>query len=83
MAKLNELQITQKVKTIIMEMLGVDEQEVTMDANFIHDLGADSLDSVELVMSAEEEFGIEIPDDDAEKLTTVKAAVDYLVRRLT
>ena len=67
-----------KIKTIIVEQLGVDEEEVTMDANFIHDLGCDSLDTVELIMAFEEEFRIEISDDDAEKITTVQQAVDYI-----
>jgi len=67
-----------KVKGIIVEQLGVDEEEVTMEASFTDDLGADSLDIVELVMAFEEEFGIEIPDDDAEKISTVKNAVDYI-----
>jgi len=68
-----------KVKGIIVEQLGVDEEEVTMDASFVDDLGADSLDTVELVMAFEEEFGLEIPDEDAEKITRVKEAVDYIV----
>src|SRR5215213_3232671 len=67
-----------KVKSIIVEQLGVDEEEVTPDASFVDDLGADSLDTVELVMAFEEEFGIEIPDEDAEKITRVKEAVEYI-----
>jgi len=67
-----------KVKKIIVEQLGVDESEVTPDAHFIDDLGADSLDTVELILSFEEEFDISIPDEDAEKLETVGKAVDYL-----
>ena len=67
-----------KVKSIIVEQLGVDEEEVTPDASFVDDLGADSLDTVELVMAFEEEFGIEIPDDDAEKITRAKEAVEYI-----
>ena len=67
-----------KVTGIIVEQLGVDEEEVTMDASFVDDLGADSLDTVELVMAFEEEFGLEIPDEDAEKITRVKEAVDYI-----
>jgi len=67
-----------KVKDIIVEQLGVDEEEVTMEASFTDDLGADSLDIVELVMAFEEEFGIEIPDEDAEKIATVKDAVTYI-----
>ncbi len=67
-----------KVKNIIVEQLGVDESEVTVDAHFIDDLGADSLDTVELILSFEEEFDISIPDEDAEKLETVGKAVKYL-----
>jgi len=67
-----------KVRQIIVEQLGVDEAEVTPTASFIDDLGADSLDTVELVMAFEEAFDIEIPDEDAEKMTTVKDAVDYI-----
>ena len=67
-----------KVKSIIVEQLGVDEDEVTLDASFTDDLGADSLDIVELVMAFEEEFGIEIPDEEAEKISTVRQAVDYI-----
>ncbi len=70
--------IADKVKGIIVEQLGVDEEEVTPDASFVDDLGADSLDTVELVMAFEEEFGLEIPDEDAEKITSVKEAVDYI-----
>src|SRR6266699_2377583 len=70
--------VADKVKSIIVEQLGVDEEEVTPDASFVDDLGADSLDTVELVMAFEEEFGIEIPDEDAEKITRVKEAVDYI-----
>ena len=66
------------VKKIIVEQLGVDESEVTANANFIDDLGADSLDTVELILSFEEEFDISIPDEDAEKLETVGKAVEYL-----
>ena len=67
-----------KVKEIIVEQLGVNAEQVTQEASFIEDLGADSLDTVELVMAFEEEFGAEIPDEDAEKLTTVGAVVSYL-----
>ena len=70
--------VADKVKSIIVEQLGVDEEEVTPDASFVDDLGADSLDTVELVMAFEEEFGIEIPDEDAEKITRVKEAIDYV-----
>ncbi|HEY5653045.1 MAG TPA: acyl carrier protein [Pontiella sp.] len=67
-----------KVKDIIVEQLGVNADQVTTDASFIEDLGADSLDTVELVMAFEEEFGAEIPDEDAEKLTSVGGVVAYL-----
>jgi len=70
--------IADKVKSIIVEQLGVDEEEVTLDASFTEDLGADSLDIVELVMAFEEEFGIEIPDEEAEKIVNVREAVDYI-----
>jgi acyl carrier protein len=68
----------EKVKQIIVEQLGVDEGEVTANASFVDDLGADSLDTVELVMAFEEAFEIEIPDEDAEKIRTVQDAMDYL-----
>ncbi len=74
--------LNDKVKEIIVEQLGVDEKDVTENASFIDDLGADSLDTVELVMAFEEEFDIEIPDEDAEKLTTVGQAVEYLEKKL-
>ena len=70
--------VDEKVKQIIVEQLGVDEGEVTPTASFVDDLGADSLDTVELVMAFEEEFGIEIPDEDAEKITRAKEAVGYI-----
>ena len=70
--------VADKVKGIIVEQLGVDEEEVTADASFVDDLGADSLDTVELVMALEEEFGLEIPDEDAEKITRVKEAIEYI-----
>ncbi|MCB1637650.1 MAG: acyl carrier protein, partial [Thiothrix sp.] len=66
------------VKAIVVEQLGVEESEVTNEASFIDDLGADSLDTVELVMALEEEFGTEIPDEEAEKITTVQLAIDYI-----
>jgi len=69
---------TEKVKEIIVEELDVDEQEVTPEASFVDDLRADSLDVVELVMRFEEVFGIEIPDEDAERITTVKEAITYI-----
>ena len=71
-------EVTQRVKDIIIEQLGVNADEVTEEASFIDDLGADSLDTVELVMALEEGFEIEVPDEDAEKLTTVGAAVKYI-----
>jgi acyl carrier protein len=71
-------QVEEKVKQIIVEQLGVDEAEVTSNASFVDDLGADSLDTVELVMAFEEAFDIEIPDEDAEKIRTVQDAVDYI-----
>jgi acyl carrier protein len=67
-----------RVKKIVVEHLGVESEKVTEDASFIDDLGADSLDIVELVMAFEEEFGVEIPDDAAEKITTVKDAISYI-----
>jgi acyl carrier protein len=70
--------VEERVKEIIVEQLGVEEDEVLPAAKFIEDLGADSLDTVELVMAFEEEFGIEIPDEDAEKITRVKEAVEYI-----
>jgi acyl carrier protein len=70
--------VEEKVKQIIVDELGVEESEVTLNARFIDDLGADSLDTVELVMRFEEEFGIEIPDEDAEKILSVRDAVKYI-----
>ena len=70
--------VDERVKKIIAEQLGVEEDEVTPEASFVEDLGADSLDTVELVMALEEEFGIEIPDEDAEKILTVGKALDYI-----
>ena len=71
-------EIFEKVKKIIVEQLGVAETSVTMEASFIDDLGADSLDIVELIMALEEEFDMEIPDEDAEKIVTVSDVVDYI-----
>lgn len=72
------MSVEQKVKEIVVQQLGVNEEQVTEEASFIEDLGADSLDQVELVMAFEEEFNIEIPDEDAEKITTVGQAVSYI-----
>ncbi len=72
----------EKVKKIIVDRLGVDGSEVTLEASFVDDLGADSLDTLELVMALEEEFGIEIPDEDAEKIATVKDAIQYIESKL-
>ncbi|MFV1951160.1 MAG: acyl carrier protein [Nitrospinota bacterium] len=74
--------IEEKVKGIIVDQLDVDEEEVTAEASFIDDLGADSLDTVELVMAFEEEFDIEIPDEDAEKIVKVKDAVEYIGKQV-
>jgi acyl carrier protein len=71
-----------KVKKIIVDQLGVSEDEVKAEASFVDDLGADSLDTVEMVMAFEEEFSIEIPDEDAEKITAVKDAVDYIEKKV-
>ncbi len=73
------MSIEQRVSKIVAEQLGVDEAEVKLDSSFVNDLGADSLDTVELVMALEEEFECEIPDEDAEKITTVQQAIDYVV----
>ena len=70
--------VEQRVKKIVAEQLGVKDEEVTSDASFVDDLGADSLDTVELVMALEEEFETEIPDEEAEKITTVQQAIDYV-----
>lgn len=70
--------IEERVKKVIVEQLGVTEEEVVPTASFIEDLGADSLDTVELVMALKEEFDTEIPDEDAEKITTVQSAIDYI-----
>jgi len=72
----------EKIKKIVVDQLGVDESEVTPEASFVDDLGADSLDTVELVMALEEEFGIEIPDEDAEKLLTVEDVIKYIEAKL-
>jgi acyl carrier protein len=72
------MSVAEKVKQIIVEQLGVDESQVEPSASFVDDLGADSLDIVELVMAFEEAFDLDIPDEDAEKITTVKSAIDYI-----
>ena len=75
------MSVEEKVKEIIMDQLGVEEKQVNTQASFIDDLGADSLDTVELVMALEEEFDVEIPDEDAEKIGTVQNAIDYIKDR--
>ncbi|HEC17606.1 MAG TPA: acyl carrier protein [Sedimenticola sp.] len=72
--------IEERVRETVVEQLGVKEEEVTLDASFVDDLGADSLDTVELVMALEEAFETEIPDEDAEKITTVQQAIDYVTK---
>ncbi len=72
------MSVEERVKSIIVEQLGVDAEEVTPEASFVEDLGADSLDTVELIMAFEEEFGVEISDEDAEKIRRVKDAVEYV-----
>ncbi len=72
--------IEERVRETVVEQLGVKEEEVTLDASFVDDLGADSLDTVELVMALEETFETEIPDEDAEKITTVQQAIDYVTK---
>jgi len=76
-------ELFKKVKEIVAEKLNVSENQITEDASFINDLGADSLDTVELVMALEDEFGMDIPDEEAEKLTTVGKALDYIQARLS
>jgi acyl carrier protein len=75
------MEVEEKVKKIISEQLGVEEDDVVPEAKFVDDLGADSLDTVELVMALEEEFDIEIPDEEAEKIQTVGAAIDFIKER--
>ncbi len=75
------MSVEDRVKKIVVDQLGVEESQVTKEAKFIEDLGADSLDTVELVMALEEEFKLEIPDDEAEKLTTVGQAIDYIEKQ--
>ena len=80
---MSDISPEEKVKEIIVEQLSVNPNEVTNEASFIEDLGADSLDTVELVMAFEEEFGIDIPDEEAEKLSKVGEAIEYLKKKLT
>jgi acyl carrier protein len=75
--------VQEDVKKIVIEKLGVKPEEVTNEARFIDDLGADSLDTVELIMALEEQFGVEVPDEEAEKLTTVGKAVEYIEKRVS
>ena len=75
------MSIEERVRKIVIEQLGVKEEEVTLEASFVDDLGADSLDTVELVMALEEEFETEIPDEEAEKITTVQQAIDFVTAR--
>ncbi len=76
------MSLEERVRDIIVEKLGVAPEKVKDEAHFIDDLGADSLDTVELVMAFEEEFNVEIPDEDAQKITTVKSAIDYLSKKI-
>ena len=78
---ITEDEVDEKVKSLIVEQLGVSEEEVTMDASYTDDLGADSLDTVELVMALEEEFGTEIADEEAEKLTSVRKTVEHILKQ--
>lgn len=82
MRRREALAVEERVKKIISEQLGLEEEDVTPEASFVEDLGADSLDTVELVMAFEEEFGIEIPDEDAEKILTVQNAIDYIKEKV-
>ncbi|XLQ20286.1 MAG: acyl carrier protein [Candidatus Moraniibacteriota bacterium] len=79
---MNKDKLQNKVVGIISEHLSVDIPKITLDANFIDDLGADSLDAVEMVMAFEEDFNIEIPDEDAEKITTLRKALDYIEKKM-
>jgi acyl carrier protein len=80
---MTEKEVFEKVQTIIAEQLGVEKDQVTKDANFANDLGADSLDTVELVMAIEEAFNIEIPDETAEKISNLQQAVDFINQKVT
>ncbi|MFC1478220.1 acyl carrier protein [Candidatus Margulisiibacteriota bacterium] len=79
---MTEQEVFEKVKNVVIDQLGVNESEITKDASYIDDLGADSLDTVELVMAFEEEFDTEIPDEEAEKITTVGKTVSYILEHL-
>jgi len=79
---MSERSVEERVRDLVVEQLGVNPEQVTREASFIDDLGADSLDTVELVMAFEEEFGLEIPDEDAEKITTVGDAITYIKKKL-
>jgi len=83
MLEVLEMDVYSKVKEIIVDQLGIEEDDVAPDASFIDDLGADSLDIVELIMAFEEEFDIEIPDEDAEKITSVQEAIEYIESKLS
>jgi len=76
-------ELLKKIRTIVADKLSISEDQVTEDASFIEDLGADSLDTVELVMALEDDFGLDIPDEEAEKLTTVGKAMDYILSRIS
>ncbi|MFA6548958.1 MAG: acyl carrier protein [Candidatus Margulisiibacteriota bacterium] len=76
---MNEQEVLEKVKKVVVEQLGVSESEISKDSSFVNDLGADSLDTVELVMALEEAFGTEIPDEDAEKIKTISDTVTYIM----
>ncbi|HLB01718.1 MAG TPA: acyl carrier protein [Nitrospiria bacterium] len=76
------MNVEERVKKIVAEQLGVEEEDINPESSFVEDLGADSLDTVELVMAFEEEFGIEIPDEDAEKILTVQNSIDYIKERI-
>ena len=79
---LSEKEVFEKIKGVIVEQLGISEEEITIDSSFTDDLGADSLDTVELVMALEEEFSTDISDEEAEKLTTVKKTVDFILNSI-
>lgn len=74
--------VEERVRDIVAEQLGIEKEKITNEASFVDDLGADSLDTVELVMALEEEFNTEIPDEEAEKITTIQQAIDYIVERV-